>query len=98
MLRSRQGLYLRRCCVQAAEPPVFKQFLSMYHHVSSPIPGPGSKPCAVVGLDHRQSADIDGGFELTVSGVKMCWRVIIEEHSDQAPIECTDRRHPARLI
>jgi hypothetical protein len=51
-----------------------------------------------VTLDNRQRRDIDGRLELTVSGVEVGWRVIIEEHANQDPIERTDCRHPAKLI
>ena len=40
------------------------------------------------------SVNVDRGFELTISCVKVWRRVIIEEHSNQDPIERTDRRHP----
>jgi hypothetical protein len=49
-------------------------------------------------LDDRQGADLDGGFEFTVPRVKVWRPVIIEEHSNQDPIEPADRRHSAMPI
>ena len=67
----------------------------MYHR---PFPDQVQSPARQLALDDGQGSDVDRDFELTVSGVKVWRRVIIEEHSDQDPIESADCRHPARPI
>ena len=46
-------------------------------------------------LNDLQRAEVDRRLELTISGVKVRRRVIVEEHSDHDPIEGADRRHGA---
>jgi len=49
-------------------------------------------------LEDRRCADIDGGFELTIAGVKVWRGMVVEKHSDQDPIKHADRGHWVRLI
>jgi len=66
------------------------------HH--RPLLDQAQSPARQLALADIESAEVDGRFELTVSGVEVWGRVIIEEHSDQDPIECADGRHPATPI
>lgn len=43
-----------------------------------------------------ESDEVDCRLELTISSVKVWRRMIVEKHSDQGPVERTDRGHPRR--
>ena len=70
-----QRLNLVRPRVLAAEPPVFQQFPSMYHR---PFLDEVLSPARYFTLDDLSSVNVDRGFELTISGVKVWWGVVIE--------------------
>ena len=61
------------------------------HH--RPFPHQIQSPAWQLALDYLQGADVNGGFELAVSSVKMRWRMVVVKHTDQDPIERADRRH-----
>lgn len=44
-------------------------------------------PAWQLAFEDLEGADFNRGFEFAVSGVKMWWRVIIEKHTDQDPVE-----------
>jgi hypothetical protein len=62
-------------------------------YVSSPFPHQIQSPARQLALNYLEVTDVNGGFELTVSSVKMRWRMVIVKHADQDPIEHTDRGH-----
>src|ERR1019366_4844796 len=70
-LRSGQRLNFRRRRLFAAEPPVFQQFLSMYHR---PFLDEVQSPVRQFAFDDLH---VDGGLELAVSSVKVRRRVVI---------------------
>src|ERR1022692_2614531 len=88
-LRLCQRINFRRHSILAAEPPSFQQFLLMYHR---PFLGQVQSPAGQFTLDRFQRADVNRRLKLPISSVKVCRRVVIEEHPDQNPIERTDRR------
>ena len=49
-------------------------------------------------FEDLEGADVNRGFELALSSMKIRRRAILEEHPDQDPLEGADCRHSARLI
>jgi hypothetical protein len=71
VLRSGERFNLRRRHLLPAEPPVFQQFLSMYHR---PFPGEVQSPGRQFAFDGLQGVDVDRCLKLAVSGVKVLSR------------------------
>jgi len=64
----------------------------MYHR---PFLGELQRPARQFAPDYRQGPDVNRRFILTVPGVKVWRRVVIEEHSNQNPVEGADCWHAA---
>src|SRR5579871_3616767 len=62
-------------------------------YVSSPFAHQIQSPAWQLALDYLQATDVNGGFELAVSSVKMRWGMVVVIHADHDPIEHADRRH-----
>ena len=49
-----------------------------------------------ISLKNAKSLDVDGCMPIPTDGVKVRWRVVVEEHSNQDAIELANRRHGGR--
>lgn len=58
-----------------------------------PFPNKAQSPAWQLALDHLEGVDRDSRFELAVAGMKMQWRVVVEEHPNKDPVESADCGH-----
>lgn len=63
-----------------------------------PVLDQAQSPARQLTLHDIETGEIDRRLVLTISGVKVWRRMVVEKHSNQDPLEDTDRWHPLRQV